>query len=65
VATLAQIGERHAAIDDEPLSDMLTKAARAGDEYAQALIDGGSLEMPIVPQHWERLSIKISKMDIT
>jgi hypothetical protein len=42
---------------------MLTKAAR--DEHAQALIDGGLLEMPIVPQHWERLSIKISKMDIT
>lgn len=60
VAVVAQIAERNDA-GDEPINETLVRAAYAGDENAQALIDGGLLDGPIMARQWDRLARAVSK----
>jgi hypothetical protein len=41
---ISAIGERHGMIEDEPLRDLMARAADCGDEEAQELLSSGILE---------------------
>lgn len=63
MAELGHIGRLFGAEEDEPMKDAVERAAWLGNENAQALIDGGMLDMPVVPKLWKRLRAIVSGSD--